>query len=186
MLRPEHEDYKASSDNLIDEFAQPFTANANHQTFAVETPMSTHRRGPSFPLNKSFSSSKQSDDTSHEPLSNVSYPPLTPTKETDTRSLWQKILPESLACRLYVITVLIETAIDLAIEGELLLRLRAETKDDDNQITSRKMPVYLSIFALAHVFQLVMAIDAVYARNTLQFMCLTWDPHRILSCTANK
>jgi hypothetical protein len=50
--------------------------------------------------------------------------------------------------------------------------LRDETRDDDNQITSRKMPVYLSIFALAHIFQLVMAIDAVYARNTLQFLCL--------------
>lgn len=53
-----------------------------------------------------------------------------------------------MACRLYVLTVLIETTIDLVIEGELLLRVRAETKDDD-QITSRKMPVYLSIFALA-------------------------------------
>lgn len=35
------------------------------------------------------------------------------------------------------------------------------------------MPVYLSIFALAHVFQFIMAVDAVYARNTLQFICLT-------------
>lgn len=53
------------------------------------------------------------------------------------------------------------------------------------------MPVYLSIFALAQcvlsatslqsflntpfvsVFQFVMAVDAVYARNTLQFVCLT-------------
>ncbi|KAF5377679.1 hypothetical protein D9615_005187 [Tricholomella constricta] len=170
-LHPQHEEFKASYDNLIDEFAKPFTATSNHQTFAVDTPIGSHRRGPSFPLNKSFESSKQSDDTSHEPPPNVSYPPL-PVKETDTRSLWQKILPESLACRLYVITVLIETTIDLAIEGELLLRLRAEAKGD-SEITSRKMPVYLSIFALAHVFQLVMAIDAVYARNTLQFMCLT-------------
>ncbi|KAJ3996997.1 hypothetical protein F5050DRAFT_1711662 [Lentinula boryana] len=35
------------------------------------------------------------------------------------------------------------------------------------------MPVYLSIFVLAHLFQFVMAIDAVYARNTLQFIFLT-------------
>ncbi|RDB29019.1 hypothetical protein Hypma_015269 [Hypsizygus marmoreus] len=166
------QEYKTSYDDLIDEFATPYGANAQHQTFAVDAPMNGHRRGPSFPLHKSMSSSKQSDDTSHEPLSHVSYPPLPPTKGVDTQSLWQKIVPESLACRLYVLTVLIETTVDLAIEGELLLRLRAETKDD-NQITSRKMPVYLSIFALAHIFQLVMAIDAVYARNTLQFLCLT-------------
>jgi len=170
ILHPQHEEYKASYDNLIDEFAKPFTANTNHQTFAVETPLASHRRAPSFPLHKSFS--KQSDDTSHEPLSHVSYPPLPPVKETDTRSFWQKILPESLTCRLYVLTVLIETTIDLAIEGELLLRLRDVTKDDNNQITSRKMPVYLGIFALAHIFQLAMAIDAVYARNTLQFLLL--------------
>ncbi|KAF8078371.1 hypothetical protein FPV67DRAFT_1663123 [Lyophyllum atratum] len=175
MVHAQQEEYKASYDNLIDEFAKPFTANTNHQTFAVETPtLSNHRRGPSFPLTKTFSS-KHSDDTSHGP-SHVSYPPLPPVKETDTRSLWQKILPESLACRLYVLTVIIETTIDLIIEGELLLRVREEVQGDseaDGQIPSRKMPVYLSIFALAHIFQLVMAIDAVYARNTLQFLCLT-------------
>lgn len=92
-------------------------------------------------------------------------------KEADPQSLWQKIVPESVACRLYVLTVLIETTIDLAIEGELLLRLRVGAQDAE--MTSRKMPVYLSIFALAHIFQFVMAVDAVYARNTLQFLALT-------------
>jgi len=170
----QHPDYKASYDDLIDEYAAPFAANSRHQTYSVETPTTNNQhRGP-YPMgHKSISSWKLSEDTSHEPSQHVSYPPLPPMKEADTRSLWQKILPESLACRLYVITVLVETTIDLAIEGELLLRVRAETKDDEDQITSRKMPVYLSIFALAHIFQLVMAIDAVYARNTLQFLCLT-------------
>ncbi|KAG6866805.1 hypothetical protein C0991_008741 [Blastosporella zonata] len=168
MLTPHHEEYKASYDNLIDEFAKPFTANSNHQTFAVEP--TNHHRGTSFPFNKSISS-KRSDDTSHEPLSNVSYPPL-PMKETETESIWRRFLPESLACRLYIVTVLVETTIDLAIEGELLLRLRAQPDQDTNEIASRRMPVYLSIFALAHVFQMAMAVDAVYARNTLQFLCL--------------
>ncbi|KAG5341383.1 UPF0658 Golgi apparatus membrane protein [Termitomyces sp. T112] len=167
-LTPPHEDYKTSYDNLVgDDSTKPFTANSNHQTFAVEAP--SHRRGTSFPFNKSISS--HSDDTSHEPPSNVSYPPL-PVKEVETGSAWHRFLPESLACRLYIVTVLIETTIDLSIEGELLLRLRSQAEDDTNQITSRKMPVYLSIFALAHVFQLVMAVDAVHARNTLQFFCL--------------
>lgn len=76
---------------------------------------------------------------------------------------------------------MIETAVDLAIEADLLVRLQ-----DD----SGKLAVYLCIFALAQyvsqrvlclhfklilnlsIFQLVMAIDAVYARNTLQFMSL--------------
>jgi len=59
----------------------------------------------------------------------------------------------------------------LAIEGELLVRVNRVREDD--RMTSLKMPVYLSIFALAHVFQFVMAVDAVYARNTLQFIFLT-------------
>jgi len=89
----------------------------------------------------------------------------------DSRPFWEKLLPESLACRLYFITVLIETTIDLAIEGELLFRLRADAQGS-NEVSS-KMAVYLGTFALAHIFQLVMAIDAIRARNTLQFICLT-------------
>lgn len=89
-------------------------------------------------------------------------------------------------------TVLIETTVDLAIEGELLVRINRQNDlaGVDGKIPSQKMPVYLSIFALAQcvvqalvhsltaeplpsVFQLVLAIDAVYARNTLQFIALT-------------
>jgi len=55
-----------------------------------------------------------------------------------------KVLPESMACRLYVITVLVQTTIDLAIEGDLLVRLHQDSAD-----VSDKMPAYLSIFALA-------------------------------------
>jgi len=73
-----------------------------------------------------------------------------------------------MACRLYVITVLVQTTIDLAIEGDLLVRLHQDSAD-----VSDKMPAYLSIFALAHLFQFAMAVDAVYARNTLQFISLT-------------
>jgi hypothetical protein len=56
-----------------------------------------------------------------------------------------------------VATVLVETTIDLAIEGELFLRVREKnhaaaaqsgSDTDSNDATSR-MPVYLSIFALA-------------------------------------
>lgn len=85
-----------------------------------------------------------------------------------------KVLPESIACRLYVITVLVQTTIDLAIEGDLLLRFHeVDSSSSSDDFSGRKMPVYLSIFALAHVFQFAMAVDAVYARNTLQFISLT-------------
>lgn len=57
-----------------------------------------------------------------------------------------KMLPESLACRLYVITVLVQTSIDIAIEGDLLVRFHKGDVDPSNP---EKMSAYLTIFALA-------------------------------------
>ncbi|CAA7264722.1 unnamed protein product [Cyclocybe aegerita] len=169
------EDVKASYDDLIDDYSTPYAANSGHQTFTVGTPGQSHRRTASITLSgKGAFSSKQSDET-HE--TSYNYPPVGASKEVDTRSFWEKILPESLACRLYVATVLIETTVDLAIEGDLFLRVREKDKADalasNGNVQPSRMPVYLSIFALAHVFQFVMAVDAVYARNTLQFIALT-------------
>lgn len=58
-------------------------------------------------------------------------------------------IPDSWACRLYLLTVLVETAIDLAIEGDLILRFHESSLADDQDMATRRMPVYLSIFALA-------------------------------------
>jgi hypothetical protein len=70
-----------------------------------------------------------------------------------------QILPDSIACRLYVITVLVETTIDLVIEGDLLLRFHKadNVSTDTGDITSQKMPVFLSIFALAQYVRPPMA-----------------------------
>ncbi|KAF5337007.1 hypothetical protein D9611_003175 [Ephemerocybe angulata] len=176
------DEYKASYDDLIDDYSAPYAPNSRHQTFAIGSPhAASHRRGNSASMQKASASSfslKHSDDThdTHAPC----YPPVMQSKEkeVDTRTVWQKIIPESVACRLYLATVLVETTIDLAIEGELFLRVQEKVKADqsalgeDAEPTSRRMPVYLAIFALAHVFQFIMALDAVYARNTLQFICL--------------
>ncbi|KAM6497934.1 hypothetical protein JOM56_005882 [Amanita muscaria] len=176
-LAPGHhrpEEFKASYDDLLDENATPFTPNSHHQTYNVNT-MNGHH-GPSIPFSpKSQFSRKQSEDLSTIDTSRGIYPPQPIGKETDSISFWRKLLPESVACRLYVVTVLIETAINLAIEGELLLRIKENESLHSQQGSNegRTMSVYLSIFALAHVFQLVMAMDAVYARNTLQFILLT-------------
>lgn len=56
-----------------------------------------------------------------------------------------QLFPDSIACRLYVLTVVVETVIDLIIEGELLLRFRAGLKTESSQ----KMKTFLSIFAIA-------------------------------------
>lgn len=56
--------------------------------------------------------------------------------------------------RLYLLTVLVETTIDLAVEGDLLLRVHEVGEADEETAASinalaLKMPVYLGIFALA-------------------------------------
>jgi hypothetical protein len=174
--------------NYDDDLAfSSYNSIARHQTYTVEPPQShppEHRRGPSYPLQKPHFSSKNSDDTSHA-LTPVAYPPPPPEKEIDGLGFWQKvcrrlsptsrllkpaqILPESMACRLYVLTVLIQTTVDLAIEGELLLQINknADAKPSENAGT-HKMPVYLSIFALAQCVNLSYAdIDFDPGPNTV-------------------
>ncbi|KIK71295.1 hypothetical protein GYMLUDRAFT_235635 [Collybiopsis luxurians FD-317 M1] len=171
------EEFKSSYDDLIDEYSSPYTANSRHQTYAVQTPglsgEQAHRRGPSYPLSHKPTLNSKQSDASHD-FTAAAYPPQPSQKQIDTRTFWQKIMPESLACRLFILTVLVETTIDLTIEAELLLRVHEADKAGqvNSNTDSSKMPVYLTIFALAHVFQLAMAIDAVYARNTLQFIFL--------------
>lgn len=65
-----------------------------------------------------------------------------------------QILPDSVYCRLYVLTVVIQTAVDLAIEGELLVRFHQAGigLGEDTAAATRKMTsmnVYLGIFVLA-------------------------------------
>jgi len=177
-------EYKVSYDDLVDEDATPYGRNAQNQTFALESPVfgtsPQHRRGPSLSAlqqKQSFSSEYNGKFTEEDSGSQA--PRVLPVKgerEVDTRSVWQKILPESIACRFYVITVLIQTTIDLAIESDLLIRFHQASLnpgEETQDSAAKKMPVYLGIFALAHVFQFAMAVDAVYARNTLQFITLT-------------
>jgi len=151
-----------------DEFS--FTPKA--ETFNVDPEAmytGEHRRGPSYPLQKPSYSTMHSNDTSLD-QSQGAYPPLVPPKDIEFKGLWQKLLPDSMACRLYMLTVLVETTIDLSIEVDLFQRVREQSST--TEVTER-MSAYLSIFAFAHVFQFIMAVDAVYARNTLQFLFLT-------------
>ena len=121
--------------------------------------------------------------------------------QSSTEIVFQ-LLPDSLACRLYVLVVLIETIIDIAIEVELRAKVEDFGSRVSNNLTATRLPVYLAMFAAAQcvyntrdscveglpvvssLFQLVMAIDAVHARNTLQFIFLTlvlpsWSWHSI-------
>ncbi|KAH8100528.1 hypothetical protein BXZ70DRAFT_1022471 [Cristinia sonorae] len=166
------EDAKAPYDDLIDQYAAPYTSNAQHKTFNL-----AHGRTTSFPLthkptNPSDVSTKDIEGSTTEGH-DWGYPPGPPAAEKEEQqSVWSKFIPDSIACRLYLLTVLIETTVDLAIEADLFVRFQDIKEDQKNHTAENKMPVYLSLFALAHVFQFGMALDAVFNRNTLQFIFL--------------
>ncbi|KAI0651619.1 hypothetical protein C8Q79DRAFT_1004894 [Trametes meyenii] len=166
------DDTKAPYDDLIDQYSASYSTPTS-RTYAVD-PATINFPPPK----QSYSSETTKDFKSleghgHEPP-DWEYPPTLAkgdTKEKENKS-WSRWIPDSWACRLYLLTVLVETTIDLVIEGDIIYRFHESRTSDSEDMATRRMPVYLSIFALAHVFQFVMALDAVWARNTLQFISL--------------
>ncbi|TFY72648.1 hypothetical protein EVG20_g358 [Dentipellis fragilis] len=174
------ESYKASYDDLIDQYATPYAADSKPKSYALD---------PSSKTSFAIDEDRKDFFDAENARRSMAYPPPQDKRVQDTRKLYQKILPDSIACRLYIFTVLVETAIDLGIEGDLLLRFHQAEDGLSDQTLAKKMPVYLGVFAfaqyvspamparstlmrLASVFQFGMALDAVYARNTLQFISL--------------
>jgi hypothetical protein len=93
--------------------------------------------------------------------------------EEEQRGFWRNLLPSSMACRLYLLVVLLETIVDVAIEADIDFLLHHIPPNTDSDLKYSRLPVYLGVFTFAHLFQLGMALDAVHARNTLQFLFLT-------------
>lgn len=91
----------------------------------------------------------------------------------------RRLIPNSFYCRLYLLAVTVEAVIDVVIEGVIYLKMRDflegqassdQTAEDD--LTVKRLPVYLGIFAFAHVYQFILAMFAVHQRNTMQFIFL--------------
>jgi hypothetical protein len=162
---------KPNYDRLVSDYT---SRSGEHRTFSVSVDPSR----PSYPVGQKLSlsgsdyTSTTGKDQEHASSEPIEYPPLSHGIDSDPRPFWtkashsifhdspvvlaylyQQILPESLACRLYILTVLIQTTIDLAIEGDLLIRFNEALKNgqinESALYSSRRMPVYLSIFALA-------------------------------------
>lgn len=92
-------------------------------------------------------------------------------------TVWQKFFPASWPCRLLLLTVILETLIDITIEGNILWRFNAEVDSGSASYlrveNSRRLPVYLVIYGLAHLWQLVLTFVAVRSRNTVQVVAVT-------------
>jgi len=103
-------------------------------------------------------------------------PPLKATteKQSELAKRWAtNLLPGSWPIRLFLATVVLETIIDLSVQGDIYTRISSiPTVSQDNQPSVRRVILYLALFAFAHVFQLLLAIEAVWQQNTLQFLFL--------------
>ncbi|ELU44900.1 hypothetical protein AG1IA_01055 [Rhizoctonia solani AG-1 IA] len=93
----------------------------------------------------------------------------------------RRLVPNSFYCRLYLLVVLVESTIDVVIEGIIYLKMKdaldgleaaSSTDKQANDLTIKRLPVYLGIFAFAHVYQFILAMFAVHQRNIMQFVFL--------------
>ncbi|PWZ02663.1 hypothetical protein BCV70DRAFT_153835 [Testicularia cyperi] len=83
--------------------------------------------------------------------------------------LWTWI-PDSWACRSFLIITLAEASINIAIESVLFARYQFHSKTHptaDDESRSRALPVFVIVFSIAHVYQFILAVDAVINRNTI-------------------
>lgn len=81
----------------------------------------------------------------------------------------------------FLITILIESIIDITAQAYLLYRFEtgailplnqhaADATEVDAQM--KTLPTYLALFCLAHIFQLVMAYTAVRQKNTIHLIAI--------------
>ncbi|CAD6585312.1 MAG: Polypeptide release factor (eRF1) in translation termination [Tremellales sp. Tagirdzhanova-0007] len=88
-----------------------------------------------------------------------------------------KVFPSSIPCRLLLLTVILESLVDLSIEGNILWRFNVEvTSSNSTELeleNKRRLPIYLIIFGLAHLWQLFLTVIAIRTRNTVQVIALT-------------
>lgn len=77
-------------------------------------------------------------------------------------------LPQTWATRFFLLVTLLEAASDVSIETVLLSRFRrlqGTIVEADGNISA--LPVFVMVFAMAHVYQCFLAIDAVINRNSI-------------------
>lgn len=75
---------------------------------------------------------------------------------------WQ-LMPKSLPITLFLATVIIETIVDLALQGDIYLRLHSLAQSDNSsRDQARRISVYLAIFALAQSVFAFTQIDCFF------------------------
>ncbi|TYJ55874.1 hypothetical protein B9479_003397 [Cryptococcus floricola] len=90
---------------------------------------------------------------------------------------YHKIIPGTVYTRILLATIITETVINLTIEANILYRFNEEVKSTSSTEleleNKRRLPIYLIIFGLAHLWQLVLVSIAIRMKNTVQVIAVT-------------
>ncbi|BGP37042.1 hypothetical protein JCM10449v2_000946 [Rhodotorula kratochvilovae] len=96
-----------------------------------------------------------------------------PSLPARLRKRLSPILPRTPATIAWLATTLLETVVDTCIVGLTLNEYAEKLWETVLERDERSvLPVYLGLFVLAHVTQLVLAVDALVAKNTIQVVAL--------------
>ncbi|GAA5924398.1 uncharacterized protein JCM15063_005631 [Sporobolomyces koalae] len=83
------------------------------------------------------------------------------------------LVPTTHATRAFLYSTLVQTVVDSVIVAVLLNSFEEKLWQTVLQRNEKSvLPVYLALFVLAHVVQLVLAFDALVAKNTIQVLAL--------------
>lgn len=98
---PPADDFKSSYDDLIDQYAEPYSRISRHQTFKVQTSPTndSESRGPSYSLESKFPypGGMPQDEAKDLPEPPQSYPPKIKREMlVDHKRWWQQVIARSL------------------------------------------------------------------------------------------
>jgi len=85
-----------------------------------------------------------------------------------------RYIPSTFATRAFLAITLIEATVDIAIEAILFAKgeFQHSLFDSNGQDEKAALPVYLAIFTAAHLYQTILAVDALANKNTIQIIGL--------------
>ena len=81
----------------------------------------------------------------------------------------RKLFPQSWPIRLFLATVVVETIVDLAIQGDIYARLSDISTDNSTAISVRKVVIYLGLFAFAQSVSIHLGPECMRAIKHLTF-----------------
>ncbi|KAL1406175.1 hypothetical protein Q8F55_007862 [Vanrija albida] len=96
-----------------------------------------------------------------------------PKRQRWAFSVWlDRIIPDSVPCRLLVLVVFLEAIINIAIQANIFWRYDRQMDCDSGDKQCERLPVYITVFGIAHVVQVGLTVYAIRTRNTIQIIAL--------------